>query len=455
VTHANRNGLSRRTVLRGLGVAMALPMMEAMGQSKAIASVAGAAGGSSAAAPLRMAFVFTPNGVHYPSWAPTTAGADYALTETLAPIESVRKHVNILTGLTLDKARANGDGPGDHARSSATFLTGQQARKTAGNDIEIGVSIDQFAAGQIGSRTRLPSIEIGCETGKRAGSCDSGYSCAYSSHLSWKDEDTPMPKMIDPSSVFETLFGTQDRQAALERISRRRSILDFVAGESRRLETKLGVNDRNKLDEFQTAVREIERRIEHARSETDANEPPAGTPVPAGIPRLVGEHIDLMYDMLLLAFQTDQTRIATFMTGLGGSNRTFHEIGVTDGHHNLSHHREDQTMVDKIKKIDRFYIERFARFVDKASKIREGEGSLLDNCMIMHGSGISDGNRHNHEDLPIIMAGRGAGAFEPGRHVAFKKETPLCNLYMTMLERMGCEVESFGDATGKLGQLSA
>lgn len=447
-----RNALSRRTVLRGIGATMALPLMEAMGQA---APAASAVVSGTQAAPLRMAFVFTPNGVHYPSWKPEGAGRDYRLSQTLKPLEHVRDKVNVLSGLTLDKARANGDGPGDHARSSATFLTGQQARKTAGNDIDLGISIDQFAANQIGSQTKLSSLEIGCELGRRAGSCDSGYSCAYSSHLSWKDEDTPVPKVIDPAAVFESLFGTHDKKAMLERVSRRRSILDFVAGDAKRLERRLGATDRNKLDEYQTAVREIERRIQHAQTETEANVPPAGTVAPTGIPRQVGEHLDLMYDMLLLAFQTDQTRIASFMTGTGGSNRTFGEIGVTDGHHNLSHHREDQSMIDKIKKIDQFYVERFASFVQKASKTQEGEGSLLDNCMIMFGSGISDGNRHNHEDLPIVLAGGGGGTIDPGRHIAYDKETPLCNLYISMLDRMGCDVDSFGDSTGPLAGLSA
>lgn len=448
-----RTNISRRTVLRGVGAAMALPWMEAMGQAAPVVG-AKATAASAGAAPMRMAFVFTPNGVHYPTWAPKGEGAGYQLSKTLSPLESVRKHVNVLTGLTLDKARANGDGPGDHARSSASFLTGQQARKTAGNDIELGVSIDQFAASQIGNETRLSSLEIGCEEGRRAGSCDSGYSCAYSSHLSWKDEDTPVPKIIDPSIVFESLFGTRDKQAMLERVTRRQSILDFVMGDAKRLEQRLGTSDRNKLEEYQTAVREIERRIEHARSETESNVPPPDTQIPMGIPRQVSEHLDLMYDMLLLAFQTDQTRIASFMTGTGGSNRTFAEIGVTDGHHNLSHHRGDESMVEKIKKIDMFYVERFARFVQKASEIQEGEGSLLDNCMIMFGSGISDGNRHNHEDLPIVMAGGGGGTIDTGRHIAFPKETPLCNLYISMLDRMGCDVDSFGDSTGMLSKLT-
>lgn len=448
----NARGISRRAALRGLGVTMALPWLEAMGG----AGVARAAAGANlpASIPLRMAFVFTPNGVNYPHWVPQGAGRDYTLSPTLEPIAPVREHVNILTGLTLDKARANGDGPGDHARSSASFLTGCQARKTAGNDIHIGISVDQFAARQVGRQTRLPSLEIGCEGSRLAGSCDSGYSCAYTSNISWRDEDTPVPKLIDPGDVFDQLFGDAAQSASRRAILQRRaSVLDFVADDARRLDHKLGMSDRRKLDEFQTSVREIERRVQRALSESDQAEMPDATR-PSGIPRSITEHLDLMYDMLLLAFRMDVTRVATFMTGHGGSNRTFPEIGVTDGHHNMSHHRGDEQMVEKIRKIDRFYVERFARFVQRLAETPEGEGTLLDHCMIMFGSGISDGNRHNHENLPIVLAGRGGGTIDTGRLVQYERNTPLCNLYVALLERMGCDVASFGDSTGPLKALS-
>ncbi len=444
--------VSRRAALRGIGVTMALPMLDIMGGTGSIAKAAStiSSGTSAAAAPLRSAFIFTPNGVNFPAWKPSGVGREFKLSQTLQPLDSVRKHLNIMQGLTLQKARANGDGPGDHARSSATFLTGQQARKTSGNDISLGISIDQFAAKQIGRETRLPSLEIGCENGKPAGNCDSGYSCAYSSNVSWWDEDTPMPKMIDPAAVFETLFGDAQRTAEQRATLRRRaSILDYVRDDSRRLERRLGTTDREKLAEFQNAVREIERRVQSAAAETD-EAPDPGRTAPAGIPRKLSEHIDLMYDMLLLAFRTDSTRISTFMIGTGGSNRSIPEIGIKEGHHQLSHHRGDEDMVEKIRKIDRFYVERFARFVDNMAKTPEGQGSLLDNCLIMYGSGISDGNRHNHEDLPIVLAGGRNSGIDTGRVVAYPKETPLCNLYVSMLERMGCDVQSFGDSTGPL-----
>lgn len=453
---ARTPALSRRTVLRGMGVAMALPWLEAMaGGSKAMAGVTGmtTAGLRTApTAPVRMAFVFAPNGVNYPAWAPTGVGKAYEFSQTLQPLAKVREHVNVITGLTLDKARANGDGPGDHARSSASFLTGAQARKTAGNDIQLGMSVDQFAARQVGSGTRLPSLELGCELGQPTGNCDSGYSCAYSSNISWADETTPVPKSVDPALVFERLFGTDaDAERRAAQLRRRASVLDFVLADSKRLERNLGVGDRQKLDAFQTSVREIERRVQGARAEgADAPTPPDGYTPPAGVPRKFSEHIDLMFDMMLLAFRMDLTRVSTFAMANDGSNRTFPEIDIRDGHHHLSHHQNNADMIDKIRRIDRFYLERYAAFVDRLAATPEGDGTLLDNCMVMYGCGISDGNRHNHEDLPIVLAGRGGGAIDTGRLVATGRETPLCNLYVSMLERAGCDVASFGDSTGNL-----
>ncbi len=453
--------ISRRTVLRGLGVSMALPWFEGMcgaGFQPASASAAALAStGAAAAPPVRLAFVFMPNGVNYEAWEPVAGAAEnvFSLSPTLESLAPIRNHLNIITGLTLQKARANGDGPGDHARSSASFLTGSQARKTAGNNIHNGVSIDQLAASKLGDRTRLPSIELGCEHGPSAGNCDSGYSCAYSSNISWRDETTPVPKVIDPAVAFERLFGDATQAAAAkERMSRRQSILDFVLEDTRTLARKLGSADQRKLDQFQTAVREIEQRIQRAQKETTPRKLPS-TPAPAGIPDKVSEHMDLMYDMLLLAFQTDTTRIGTFMLANDGSNRTFPEIGVKEGHHHLSHHENNNQMVEKIRKIDRFHVERFARFVQKLSQTREGDGSasLLDNSLILLGGGISDGNRHNHENLPIVVAGKGgagSNAIRTGRLIKTPKETPLCNLYLSMLDRAGAPQPSFADSTGTL-----
>ena len=440
------SSFSRRAVLRGLGVTMAMPFFDSLPipGRRAFAATA------SAKAPVRLGFVFIPNGVNYDMWEPVGEGANYTLSPTLEPLAGVRQHFNVFTGLTLQKARANGDGPGDHARSSASFLTGKQARKTAGNDIRNGVSIDQVAAAQLGRSTRLPSLELGCEHSPAAGACDSGYSCAYTANISWRDESTPVAKVIDPAVAFERLFGDATHAAAAqERMARRQSILDFVLEDSKSLANQLGTGDRRKLDQFQTAVREIEQRVERARKESDAPKLP-DMQAPAGIPNKASEHMDLMFDMMLLAFQTDSTRVSTLMLAVDGSNRTFPEIGIKEGHHNLSHHQNNPEMVEKIRKIDRFHMERFARFVRKLAETKEGEGSLLDNTLIVFGGGISDGNKHNHENLPILVAGRGGKAVETGRVIRSQKETPLCNLYLSLLERAGCSQKSFADSTGVL-----
>lgn len=461
MTKTSSRLLSRRTMLKGLGVTMALPMLEAMAPGtagKVFAQAADNVGRSTVGKmPTRMAMIFTPNGVNYDHWMPTGEGRNFKLSPTLQPLEEVRQHVNVMTGLTLDKARANGDGPGDHARSSATFLTGAQARKTNGNDIQIGISIDQFTAQQVGNQTRLPSLELGCENGRPTGNCDSGYSCAYVSNISWRDEDTPVPKMINPADVFEMMFGdvSQAREAGhrQEQLRRRASVLDYVMQDTNRLERRLGAADKRKIDEFQTAIREIERRVQAAANQVEAV-PVPDMDAPVGIPVDVAEHIDLMFDMQLLAFQMDMTRVSTLMLGVGGSNRSFPGIGVKDGHHHLSHHRNNTEMVNSIRKIDLFYMQRFARFVKKMAETPDGDGSLLDHSMIMLGSGICDGNRHNHENLPIVMAGRANGTIDTGRLIQYRRETPLCNLYLSMMDRMNIDVASFGDSTGRLSGLT-
>lgn len=458
---AKPKGLSRRTMLKGLGVTMALPMLDAMlpgAGSKVFAQAADNVGRSTVgAAPTRMAMVFSPNGVNYDHWLPRGEGRRFELSPTLKPLENVREHINVMTGLTLDKARANGDGPGDHARSAATFLTGRQARKTDGNDIQLGVSIDQFTAQQLKGETRLPSLELGCENGRPAGRCDSGYSCAYVSNLAWRDEDTPVPKLVNPADVFELMFGdvaaAEQTNERADRLRRRASVLDYVMQDTQRLERRLGAADKRKIDEFQTSIREIERRVQSAMANVGQADVP-DVDAPAGIPRSVAEHIDLMFDMQLLAFRMDITRVSSLMLGVGGSNRSFPEIGVREGHHQLSHHRNRAEMVESIRKIDRFYMERFARYIQKMADTPDGEGSLLDHSMVLLGSGISDGNRHNHENLPIVMAGRANGTIDTSRFIRHRRETPLCNLYLSMMDRMNVDVAEFGDSTGRLGGLT-
>ncbi len=441
--------ISRRTVLRGLGVSVALPLLEAMPiESRCAGSEA--QGG----APLRMAFIYVPNGAHMPDWTPRLPGSGFALPAILEPLRSVKDDVLVLSGLTLNPARALGDGGGDHARAMASFLTGRHPRKTDGAQLCAGISVDQLAAGSVGHLTRFPSLEIGCEGGKNGGECDHGYSCAYQSNLSWQSESTPVAKQVNPRLVFDRLFGGGDNErgpdvALADR--RRKSVLDFVSDEARQLKGVLGVPDRRKLDEYLTGVREVERRIERARPLVDVGG--AKYPRPLGIPADVEEHLKLMGDLLALAFQCDLTRIATFVFANDGSNRSYRSIGVPDGHHDLSHHGGDDSKRKKIGKINQFHVAQLAYLLRKLKSIPEGNGTLLDHCMIVYGSGISDGNSHSHDDLPILLAGRANGTIKTGRHIRFPNETPLTNLYVAMLNRIGVSAARFGDSTGALGGL--
>ncbi len=443
--------LRRRTFLKGLGTVMALPMLEAMTPARLFA-----AGGTGAAKafPKRMAFIYIPNGANMADWTPTAVGTDFELPKILEPLEPFRKDFQVISGLAHDKARPNGDGPGDHARASASFLTGCQARKTAGADIKIGVSVDQIAAEKIGKQTRLSSLELSCDKGRQAGECDSGYSCAYQFNLSWKTESTPMPPEVDPRLVFERLFSSGIKEDAAESRAKRqaykKSILDLVLEDANSLKSQLGYTDRRKLYEYLTAVRELEMRIEQAEKFA-ANLPDFAKPT--GIPSEYAGHIRLMYDLLALAFQTDSTRVSTFILAHDGSNRPYPFIGVSEGHHDLSHHGGNEEKKEKIARINRFHMEQFAYIVEKLKSVKEGEGTLLDNCMIVYGGAIGDGNRHNHDNLPILLAGRGGGTLTPGRHLKIPKETPMTNLYLSMLGRMGVAAERMGDSTGKLEEI--
>ena len=448
--------IPRRTFLKGLGTIVGLPVLEAMVPPVKALAETGAL--PAAAAPKRMAFVYVPNGINMVDWTPKQLSSGFDLPYILQPLAPHQNDFMVLSGLALDAARAHGDGPGDHARANAAFLTGSKPRKTAGADIRAGISVDQLAATQIGRQTRLPSLELGCEGNKQAGSCDSGYSCAYQANLSWKGESTPMPPEIDPRLVFERLFGNGRREETKESRERRqryqKSILDFVLEDARQLQKNLGHNDRRKLDEYLTAVREMEVRIEQA--EKFAGALPAGerpTGIPTG-PDGFEKHIRLMFDLMTVALQTDTTRISTFMIAFDGSNRPYRNVGVSEGHHDLSHHGHDEAKKKKIAEINLFHMRQFAYFMEKLKGVREGEGTLLDNSMIVYGSGIGDGNAQNHDNLPILLAGRGGGAISPGRHIRMEKETPLTNLYMSMLDIMGARVDRVGDSTGKLPGLA-
>jgi len=443
--------ISRRTVLKGLGTAIALPFLEAMAPGLALADTA------RRTAPKRMAFIYIPNGAHMAAWTPSAVGANFPLPPTLEPLKPFQDQLFVFSGLTLNTARPLGDGPGDHARAMSAFLTGAHPRKTYGADIKIGISVDQVAAQKVGQETKFSSLEMGCEGGKLARNCDSGYSCAYSSNLSWRSELTPNAKEINPRLVFERLFGNQIKgEEDVNRAKRdryKKSILDFVNEDARKLRFKLGAPDQRKLDEYMSSLREIETRIVRASQLPDAKAP-SGLVIPGAVPQDYQEHLRLMCDLMVLAFQADLTRIATFVFANDGSNRSYKLIEVPEGHHDLSHHGGNKDKQAKIAKINRFHITQFAYMLEKLKGIREGEGTLLDNSMIVLGGGISDGNSHNHDELPILLAGKGGGTLKPGQHVRVKKETPLTNLYLGMLDRMGVPTEKLGDSTGKLEGLS-
>ncbi len=448
--------LSRRTLLKGVGVAVALPFLEAM-----TPGLVWGAPQEKPVPPRRLGFFYVPNGLHPYEWFPKGTGRDFELSTLLKPLEQYRDQMTVLSGLTCDKARPNGDGPGDHARAMSAFLTGTQPVKTEkvsgdGPKVKAGVSVDQVAAEVVGRATRLPSLELGCEAGRQAGNCDSGYSCVYSSNLSWRSDLTPMGKEVDPRAVFDRLFSGgskgESETARAKRMAYNKSVLDFVAEDAESLRNQLGAGDRRKLDEYLSGVRELEMRL--AKVETANAEAPPDLARPRGIPKDYQEHIRLLCDLLALAFQGDLTRISTFPLANEGSNRNYKMIGVSEGHHDLSHHGGDKDKLEKILKINQFHMEQFAYFIGKLASLKEGDGCVLDNCMIMYGSGNGDGNRHNHDNLPILLMGKGGGSITPGRHLTFRRETPLTNLYLALLDRMGVQRDSFGDSNGKLEGLS-
>ncbi len=440
--------IPRRTFLKGLGTAMALPFLDAMAPTAAMAQ-------AGKVAPVRMAFMFVPNGVNMPSWTPAATGA-LELTPILAPLRNVQSSVNVLTGLAQMNAFALGDGPGDHARSTAAWLTGVHPRKTAGSDIQVGVSVDQVAAQRIGNQTRFASIEIGCERGAMAGDCDSGYSCAYSSNISWRSEATPNAKEINPRLVFERLFGSGDELDMAEGRAKRdlykKSILDFILEDAELLKSRLGLRDQQKIDEYFAGVRELETRLLNFEKE-NANLALAGITAPKGIPQDRGEHIRIMGDMMVLAFQGDLTRVCTFMFANDGSNRPYREIGINEGHHDVSHHGKNPDKIGKKEQIDLFHVQQLAYILEKMASIKEGDSTLLGNAMIVYGAGISDGDRHNHDDLPILVAGNAGGRLRSGRHLVYKPHTPMNNLFLSMLDRVGVPLDTLGDSTGKLSEL--
>jgi len=443
--------LARRTFLRGLGATLALPLLDSM-----VPALAETTAGSAKPA-VRMAFVYVPNGIIPGAWNPTAEGRNFEFMRTMKPLEPFRENLNVLSGLAQINGRALGDGAGDHARAGATWLTGIHPKKTEGAGIHSGVSVDQVAARELGKKTQLASLEIGLDTPSLAGGCDSGYSCAYTNTISWRGDTTPLPMEPNPRALFERLFGdgdSTDATARLAALKEQRSILDYIAGDIDRLETGLGKSDRSKLTEYLEAIRDIERRIQKAEEQNASMKIPV-LERPAGVPPEFEDHAKLMIDMQVMAFQADLTRIVTFMIGREGSNRSYRNIAISDGHHSLTHHQNDPEKIEKVTKIDTYHTTLLAYYLGKLKSTPDGDGSLLDHSMVLYGSSICDGNAHTHHNLPLVLAGGAAGRIKGGRHIVYGKETPMNNLLVSMLDLAGVPgVESFGDSTGKAQYLT-
>lgn len=442
-----RKSLPRRKFLTGMGAAVAVPFMDAMLPALARAQ--------SPRAPLRMAFVYVPNGIDMRHWNPDYEGALGVLPRTLAPLEPFKSEITLLGNLTHNTGRALLDGAGDHGRCSGSYLTGVQVNKSV-VDVRASVSCDQLVAGAMD--TRLPSLEVGLEDARQAGDCDSGYSCAYTNNLAWRNETQPLPPVLDPRALFDRLFGVDASvgpEARAQRNRYRRSILDFIAEDARALQTVLGPTDRRKLDEYLGAIRDIEVQIDRAERDNAQIDP--GMLRPYGVPQDFAEHFKLMTDMITVAFQADITRVVTFLVTREGTSRAYREIGISDGHHPLTHHRNQVDLMDKVAEINRYHVRQFAGWIERlhASPEPAGSGSILDNSMIVYGAGLADGNRHTHDDLPTLIAGRGGGSIQPGRRIVYRRETPMCNLFLTMMDRMGVHMEHFGDSTGRIAGLDA
>jgi hypothetical protein len=442
-----KKALARRTLLRGLGTTLAIPFLDAM--------VPALKAGTAAKASVRTAFVYVPNGIIMKDWTPAAEGAGYEFMPAMKALEPFRENMLVLSGLAQVNGRALGDGAGDHARAGATWLTGVHPKKTE-VDIHAGVSADQMLARELGKQTQLGSLEVGLESPSLAGDCDSGYSCAYTNTISWRNPTTPMPVEVNPRAVFERMFGdgeTTDAAARLASMKEQSSILDYIRGDVARLSSGLGGSDRNKLDQYLEAIRDIERRIQKAEEQNATMKMPV-MERPTGIPDEFEDHARLMMDLQVLAFQADMTRVISFMMAREGSNRSYRSIGITDGHHSVTHHMNDPEKIAKTAKINTHHVETFAYFINKLKSTPDGDGTLLDHSQILYGSSISDGNAHTHHDLPIALIGGAAGRIKGGRHVRYPKETPLNNLLLTMMDHTGVQLEKLGDSTGELKLLS-
>lgn len=440
-----RMPLSRRTVLRGLGTTMALPFMEAMAPAAKAADVA--------ARPKRLQIFYSPNGMMMESFVPAAAGAGLVLSPTLAPLEPHRKRITVVSGLAHPSAAAMGDRPAGHGRSCPAFLTGTHVKQTEGQDIRAGISADQVYANHLGDATQLSSLELGIDQASLLGSCDIGYSCAYTNGLSWRTPTVPLPVTANPRDVFERLFGDGDASDASGRIAqlrRQSSILDFVMEDTRRLSGQLGADDRHKLDEYLEATRDIEKRIQKTMA-SGGGAQGADLARPAGIPDSFDEHVRMMIDLQVLAMQADMTRVGSFMIGRELSNRTYPEIGVPDSHHMLSHHGNNPEKMAKLAKINEYHMGYLAYYLRRMEETKDGEGSLLDRTLVVSGAAFGDPNVHDHMNLPIIVAG---GLVPGDRHLVVEQHTPMSNLLLSALNLLGVPDRTFGDSTGPLKELA-
>ena len=446
---------TRRHFLCGLGACVALPAMASLDTKLTAAESTLALATTPSGAPLRSAFLFFPNGAIPNAFWPESTGTDYAMSRTLAPLADCREKFQVVKGLDNVSANAGRDGGGDHARGNGTFLTSVRLNKSS-TDIRAGISIDQVIANRIGHLTRFPSIELASDPRRQSTGCDSGYSCAYQFNISWKSESTPMATENNPRLVFERLFGTGSPSERVNNLKRRReeqrSVLDYVLGNARSMRKRLGVQDQHKLDEYLSGVRSLESQIERAEKLGDPDVSEVETP--AGIPTSHEEYVEVMFQLMALAFQTDSTRVASLMMGHDGDNRSFDFIDISEGHHDLTHHQNREDRIRKVEQIDLWYAEQFAKFIKRLDSIEDVDGnSVLHNSMVVIGSGNADGNRHTHTDLPLLLAGAAGGQFTPGRFVDHGG-VPLANLYLKMTETLGIDdVSRFGDSTATLGNV--
>ncbi len=439
----SRKALPRRTVLRGIGTTLALPLLDGMVPALTALS-------RTAAQPVkRLGVVYVPNGIVMEQWTPAAAGAGFEMTPTLQPLVPFRDRLLVISGLS-------NKGPDNVHETGATgFLTGVPPRRTQGSELGAGVSVDQVVAGETARHTQLASLELALESGEDVGTCGAGYTCAYTNTLCWRSATTPLPMETNPRTVFERLLGDAggtDPAARLARIEQNRSLLDAVTDKVAALRRDLGARDRHKLGEYLDAVRDIERRIQRAEAQVDQPLPEIAAPL--GIPTSFDEHAKLMFDLQVLAYQTDLTRVVSFMLSREYSGRTYPEIGVPEAHHPTSHHQNDPDKLAKLARINTYHISLLAYYLDKLRATPDGDGSLLDHVMVLYGAGLSDGNRHSSENLPILLAGGGAGTLDCGRHVQCADPTPMSNLHVTLMDKLGLPVERFGTSTGGIETLS-